>query len=94
MLQFFFQIISLYFKPTHIFLFILFYLFIHERHTEREAESEAEGEAGSLREAQCRTWFQDPVTMQDLSQRQMLNHWATQVPLHKWFYLFILHKWF
>ena len=30
------------------FLFLRFYLFIHERHTEREAETQAEGEAGSM----------------------------------------------
>ena len=65
--------------PLSIFFFFLrFYLFIHEKYREREAEIQAEGEAGSLRGL-------DPRTPQDhdLSQRQRLNHRATQVPLHQ-----------
>ena len=57
---------------------ILLYLFT--RDTGREAEKQAEGEAGSLWGAQCGTRSQD-LWDQDLSQRQMLNHCATQVPL-------------
>ena len=46
------------------------------RDTEREVETPAEGQAGSLRGAQCWTRSQD----HDLSQRQTLNHWATEAP--------------
>ena len=39
--------------------FLVFYLFIHERHThterEREAETQAEAEAGSMQGARCGT---------------------------------------
>ena len=35
----------IFFKP---FFFLIFYLFILERHKEREAETQAEGEAGSM----------------------------------------------
>ena len=53
--------------------FLIFYLFIHERL--REKGRDIEGEAGSSQEAQCGTWSQDRDHA--LSQRQMLNHWAT-----------------
>ena len=33
----------------------MFYLFVHERHTERELETQAEGEAGSMQGAGCGT---------------------------------------
>ena len=36
---------------TSALFFLMFYLFIHERHTEREAETQPEGEAGSLQGA-------------------------------------------
>ena len=42
--------------------FLIFYLFIHERHRERErerereAETQAEGEAGFMQGARCGTW--------------------------------------
>ena len=36
-------------------LFLRFYLFIHERHTQREAETQAEGEPGSIQGARCGT---------------------------------------
>ena len=39
------------FLKNKLFLFLRFYLFIHERHWEREAETQAEGEAGSMQEA-------------------------------------------
>ena len=44
--------------PLFIYLFIRFYLFIHERYREREreAETQAEGEAGSMQGAACGTW--------------------------------------
>ena len=44
-----------------IYLFILFCLFIHEKH--RESQKQAEGEAGSLQGAQCGTGSQDPEIM-------------------------------
>ena len=44
-----------------------------------EKQRQAEGEAGSLWGAWFGTQSQDP-RITDLSQRQMLNHWATQVP--------------
>ena len=44
---------------------------------EREAETQAEGEGGSMQETRRGTWTQDDVQ----SQRQMLNHWATQASL-------------
>ena len=34
-----------------VLFFLIFYLFIHERHTHREAETQAEGEAGSVQRA-------------------------------------------
>ena len=35
-------------RANGYFLFLRFYLFIHERQREREAETQAEGEAGRL----------------------------------------------
>ena len=63
-------------------LFYLFFkdLYLFVRDTQREAETQAEGEAGSMQGAGCRT----PIPgLQDhtQSQRQTLNHWATQVSL-------------
>ena len=43
-------------------IFLKFY-FIYSWETQKEAETQAEGEAGSLRGARCRTWFQDPGIM-------------------------------
>ena len=49
---------------AHFFVFLRFYLFIHERQRqterEREAETQAEGEAGSMQGARCGTQSQDP----------------------------------
>ena len=61
------------------FVYVRFYLFIHER--DREAETQAEGEAGSL-------WslMQDSIPGpqdHDLSQRQMLK--PLKPPRHPWF---------
>ena len=67
--------------------FLRFYLFIHERHREREAETQAEAEAGSPWGDWCRTRSQDPRMDRDLNQRQMLNHWATQVLLFGFLYV-------
>ena len=47
--------------PFAVFYFLIFYLFIHERH--REAETQAEGGAGSTQGAWCGTWSQDPRIM-------------------------------
>ena len=48
-----------------------------EWHTHREAETQAEGEAGSMQGAH---WGELILGLWDdvLSQKQMLNHWATQ----------------
>ena len=43
------------------FVFLRFYLFIHERYTENEAE--AEGETDSPQGARCRTRSLDPEIM-------------------------------
>ena len=43
----------------------------------RDTQRDTEGEEGSLWGAQCGTQSQDPGD-HDLSQQQMLNHWATQ----------------
>ena len=43
------------------FIFLRFYLFIHER--QKEAETQAEGEAGSTQGAQCVTRSQIPRIM-------------------------------
>ena len=53
------------------------------RDTEKEAETYTEGESGSPWGA----WYGTPSPMGDhaLSQRQMLNHWATQMALNKLF---------
>ena len=61
-----------------LLLFLKIYLFVHERYT--EAETQAEGEAGSQWGARWQDWIPGPQD-HNLSQRQMLNHWATQVPL-------------
>ena len=45
------------------FLFLRFYLFIHERHTQKEAETQAEGEAGSSQGTRCGTRSRDPGIM-------------------------------
>ena len=52
---------------------ILFYLFIHERHTERQRHRQ--------REMQAPSGEHDAGLAHNLSQRQMLNHWATQMPI-------------
>ena len=61
------------------FLFLRFYLCIHERHTERGRDrNRGKGRlpAGTL------MWDSIPgLWDHGLSQRQMLNHWATQAPL-------------
>ena len=36
----------------YVFIYLRFYLFIHERHTERDAQTPAEEEAGSMQGAQ------------------------------------------
>ena len=60
-----------------IFFFFKDFIYLFMRDTEREAETQAEGEAGSMQGTQCGTWPRDRD--HDLNQRQMLNHWATQV---------------
>ena len=57
------------------FLFLRFHVFIHERHTE----------VGRGRNRLPTRSLQDTIPGpwdHDLSQKQMLNHWATQVPLY------------
>ena len=66
-------------QPPKSWLFLkIIYLFMRDTH--REAEIEAEEEAGSMWGAQWGTQSQD----HDLSQRQMVNHWATQVSWESW----------
>ena len=61
----------------------IIYLFIHSWEIQRVAETQAEGEAGSSQRAWCGTpclnWNRA------LSQRQTLNHWATQASQFKIF---------
>ena len=64
------------------FIFLKDYLFIYSRDTQREAETSAEGEADS-----GRSLMQDSIPGpwdQDLSQRQALNHWATEASQKHW----------
>ena len=59
------------------FLFFLMILFIHERHRERQRHMQREEQA-SCEEP---VWYSIPGPRDHhLSQRQMLNHWATQAP--------------
>ena len=69
------------------------YLFMRE--SEKEAETQAEKEAGSLGEPMCDS-IPGPQD-HDLSQRQILNHWATQVPSshltqNRWIYVLNILK--
>ena len=60
-------------------IYFLNIFFIYSWKTERKSETQAEGEAGSL----FFSSMSDSIPgLQDhaLSQRQLLNHWATQVP--------------
>ena len=52
-------------------IFLRFYLFIHERHTESERQRHRQ------REKQAPCGEPDVGLDHDLSRRQMLNHWAT-----------------
>ena len=47
-------------RVDNSYIFLIFYLFIHERHREREAETQAEVEAGSTQGTRCRTRSQVP----------------------------------
>ena len=66
---------------TVFFLKIFIYVFMWD--TQRGTETQAEEEAGSLWGAQWRPQSQDPGI--NLSQRQILNHWATQASQENWF---------
>ena len=61
------------------FSFLIFYLFIHERHTERGRDI---GRGRSWLPVGSPMWDLIPgLQDHDLSRRQMLNCWATQVSL-------------
>ena len=63
-----------------IFIFLKIVLFIHERHTQRERQREKQAPCGEPNEEL------DPEPRdRDLSQKQMLNHWATQLSLYDLF---------
>ena len=70
---------------NNLFLFFNYfkdfiYLLIHERHTERGRDV-----GRGRRRLPARSLMQDLIPgpqNHDLSQRQMLNHWATLVPSH------------
>ena len=64
--------------PTRIPFFLLNILFIHERH--RETESGQREKQAPCKEPPLRDSIPGSQD-HDLSQRQTLNHWATQVPL-------------
>ena len=65
------------FLSLRLFFFLRFYLFIHERHRERGRDV---GRGRSR--LPTGTLMQDSIPgPQDHDQRQMINHWATQVPL-------------
>ena len=64
----------------YLLIYLRFYLFIHERDRERERQRQRQREkqlpTGSL------IWDSIPgLRNHDLNQRQMLSHWATQVPV-------------
>ena len=65
--------------PSALQIFFKYVIYLFMRDTQREAEMQVEGGAGSLQGAQCGDSIPGPRG-HDLSQRQMLNHWATQVP--------------
>ena len=72
--------ISHFFLKIHSFI----HSFIHEKHTERGRDT---GRGGNRLPAANPMWdlIQGPRD-HNLSQRQMLNHWATQVPLSLFLY--------
>ena len=55
------------------------FIYLFMRDTQREAKTQAEGEAGPSQGARCGTRSRD--WDHTLSQRQMLNHCATQASL-------------
>ena len=59
-----------------LLFFLRFYLFIHERQREKEAETQAEGEASSPQEPDM--GLNPGPQDHSLTQRQTLNHRATQ----------------
>ena len=64
-----------YFQVNYSFIYFLKILFIHKRHRERQRE----------KQAPCRNPDAglNPRTLESWpDQRQILNHWATQVPLY------------
>ena len=64
--------------PSFWFFFLRFYLFIHEKHRERGRDI---GKGRSRLPAGNLMWDLIPGPWDhDLSQRQTLNHWATQAP--------------
>ena len=65
-------------KLPFLFFFLRFYLFIHERHPERGRDI-GRGRSRLPTGSPMRDSIPGPQD-HDLSQRQMLNHWATQVP--------------
>ena len=67
-------------KPSSLdnfFVCVFFKDFIYLFMRKREAETQAEGEAGSMQRARCGTLFWG-IQGHALSQKQTLNHWATQ----------------
>ena len=60
-------------------LFLKDFIYLYER------GRDTEGKVGSMQETRCGTWSQDSRIT--LSQRQTLNHWATQASL---IYLFLV----
>ena len=72
------DIYNFYLKIEFIYLFLKI-LFIHERHRERGRDT-GRGRSRLLLGSLMRDSIPGPQN-HDLSQRQILNHWVTQVPL-------------
>ena len=76
-------------SPVLFFFFLRFYLFIHKRHREG-GRNKGRGKRSRLR-AGSPMWDLIPgLRDHALSQRQMLNHWATQASHDFIFFLFFL----
>ena len=75
-------------NERYVFVFSSFYLFIHDRHTERGRDigrGRSRPPVGSpMRDSMPGPWNDD------MSRRQMLNHWARQMPQD--IYLLILFQ--
>ena len=67
------------FKSWLLLLFLRFYLLIHERHREWGRDT-GRGRSRFPGRSLIQDWIPGPRD-HDLSRRQTLNHWATQVPL-------------